>query len=100
MAELPQRATEIHRMRPDIHQAFDLSTAKGRSQLYWWYYLHGFSEMWLDFNNPEDLKGPVNHPVPHLPHHCPISVTWLMREFWLRGAVPGPTGDRKRWTAA
>lgn len=89
MADLPRRLIEIHRMRPDLRELFDLSTGKGRSRLYWWYYLHGFLEMWLGFNAADDVKGPAVEPVPHLPSRHPIAVTWLMREFWLRGLVPG-----------
>lgn len=98
--DLPQRSIEIYRMRPDLQQAFDLSTSKGRAGLYWWYYLHGFSEMWLDFSPQEDLKGPVNEPVPYLPSRCVIQVTWLMREFWLHGDVSGKVDGRKPWVSA
>lgn len=97
MAVLPQRAIEIHRMRPDIREAFDLSTAKGRSGLYWWYYVHAFREMWLEVQYPEDLKGPVNAPVEHLPVHGPLPVTWLMRQLWRCGAVPGSRSDQSKW---
>jgi glycosyltransferase involved in cell wall biosynthesis len=87
--QLPQRALEIHRMRPDLREAFNLDTPEGRRKLYWWYYMHGFREMYLNFQAPEDLKGPVNGVAGHLPVHWSIPVTWLMREFWVRGAVPG-----------
>jgi hypothetical protein len=90
MAELPERAVEICRMRPDIRETFDLSTASGRTQLYWWYYIHAFREMWLDFRSPDDFKGPVNDPVEHLPFWGPLPVTWLMRELWLRGSLNIP----------
>lgn len=101
--DMPRRALAIHHMRPDIHEAFDLSSAKGRSDLYWWYFLHGFREMWLDFEPVEDEKGPANHAVPHLSAHGPVPVTWLMRECWRRGAVPGSPpntpGTKSRWHA-
>jgi len=95
-AQLPQRALEIHRTRPDIRQTFDLATSKGCSGLYWWYFMHGFREMWLDFEDPEDLKGPANLRVEHLPGRSPIPVTWLMRELWLSGAVPGSLRARSK----
>lgn len=105
LAQLPQRAVEIHRMRPDVQEVFDLSTPKGRSGLYWWYYIHGFREMWLDVQSPEDLKGPVNAAAEHLPVLGPLPVTWLMREFWLQGVVPrnaarGRSKWLRRWGAA
>ncbi len=102
-AALPRRAKAIHRMRPDIHQAFDLATEKGRLDLYWWYYLHGFREMWLDFDLSEDLKGPVNAPVDGLPVHGAVPVTWLMRQFWRSGTVPATLrtdrSNEGRWRA-
>lgn len=102
--DIPQRALAIHDMRPDIHQAFDLSGPKGRSGLYWWYFIHGFREMWLNFEPAEDEKGPANHAAPHLPTHGPVPVTWLMRECWRRWAVPGSqsgnSGPGGRWRAA
>lgn len=99
VTDLPQRLIEIHRMRPDLRQAFDLSTARGRAGVYWWYYVHGFSEMWLDFDSSEDLKGPVNEAVPYLPNRGPIPVTWLMRELW-RSSAQGGGASRKPWSTA
>ena len=87
--QVPRRALEIHRMRPDLRETFDLSTPKGCSGLYWWYFTHGFREMMLDFQEPQDLNGPLNMIAEHLPSHTSIPVTWLMRELWLRGLVPG-----------
>jgi hypothetical protein len=91
--EIPRRALEIHAMRPDLRQTFDLADAAGREDLYWWYYLYGFREMLLPFEAADDLKGPVNSPVEHLAKRTPIPVTWLMREFWRRGAVATSIGD-------
>lgn len=104
LADIPQRAFEIHRMRPDVQETFDLAKSKGRSGLYWWYFISGFREMWLDLQSPEDWKGPATAPVPHLLIHGPIAVTWLMRELWVRGAVLGRPFYRSwgfgRWGAA
>jgi hypothetical protein len=76
-------------MRPDLRQAFDLTVAEGRRRLYWWYFIHGFREMWLDFQPSEDWKGPAAKPVEHLPMRTPIAVTWLMREIWVSNAAAG-----------
>ena len=100
LAELPERALEIHRMRSDVRDTFDLSTAKGRAGLYWWYYIHAFREMWLDFRPSQDLKGPVNAPVEHLPRRGPTPVTWLMREFWRQGVFPSEANRPRRQIGA
>lgn len=83
-------------MRPDVREAFDLSTAKGRSGLYWWYYLHAFRDMWLDPESPGDFKGPINEPVKELPVCAAVPVTGVMQELWRRGAIPDSLPDRWR----
>lgn len=87
--DLPRRASLLHRMRPDVHQAFDVRTERGRAGLYAWYFLHAFHEMWFDFDPDEDCKGPVNAPVPRLPVRHAIPLTWLMVRLWRQGLVPG-----------
>jgi glycosyltransferase involved in cell wall biosynthesis len=104
LGEMPQRAIEIHRMRSDLQREFDLSSSGGRVGLYWWYYIHGFREMWLDFRSPVDLQGPVNTAVEWLPVRGRVPVTWLMREFWRRGIVShsahGSSERSSRWSTA
>ncbi|MDC8753788.1 glycosyltransferase family 4 protein [Erythrobacter sp. sf7] len=82
-AELPPRALLIWRERPDLQDAFDLKTSKGRAGLFWWCLLHGFRELGLRFD--PDLDGGfemANQPIPHLPRTGCTPVTWLMRALY------------------
>lgn len=91
-ARLPVRALEVWRERKDLQEAFDLSTAAGRSDLFWWCLLHGFREMGFCFNDA--LDGDflvVNQPIPKLRQEHFTSVTWLMRALWTKSSYG--TGD-------
>lgn len=77
---VPPRALLIWRERPDLQAAFDLKTQAGREQLVWWYLRHGYAEYGLRLDHADDggLLA-LNGPLPGLPHHDALPVTWLMR---------------------
>jgi glycosyltransferase involved in cell wall biosynthesis len=69
--------------RPDLRAAFDLKRTSGRSGLFWWCLLHGFSEMGFGFDNALDADFyVVNQPFPRLRRTGFTPVTWLMRALW------------------
>jgi glycosyltransferase involved in cell wall biosynthesis len=83
-AKLPGRMIEVWDERPDLQRAFDLSTEEGRIGTFWWFYMHGFVEMGLYPDPQNDGATWVNSPVPGIPRHGLLPITWLMREIWKR----------------
>ncbi|MBB5985033.1 glycosyltransferase [Sphingobium lignivorans] len=90
-ASLPARARAIWQERQDLQTAFDLHTRAGVADLYWWYILHGFAEMGLQFD-PVGDRGllAANRPHPKYRQRGPIPVTWLMHRLAHRSPLSTP----------
>lgn len=102
---LPRRARAIWLERPDLQAAFNLDRPAGLAGLFWWYMLHGFAEMGLQFDQDGD-KGllSANIPYPYLQQTSFLPVTWLMRKLTDRSpaptaAVPGNEQDQGAFLA-
>ena len=73
----------IWRERPDLQDAFDLETSKGRAGLFWWCLLHGFRELGWCFDPALDGGFAIaNQALPHLPHKAFTPVTYLTRALY------------------
>jgi glycosyltransferase involved in cell wall biosynthesis len=84
-AALSPRMMTIWHERPDLQAAFPLTKEKGRVAAFWWFYCHAFREMGFAYDASVDgASAPVNRPIPNMPQHGFVPITWLMRELWRR----------------
>jgi glycosyltransferase involved in cell wall biosynthesis len=86
---IPPRALLIWRERPDLRAAFDLTRVGGREHLVWWYLRHGFAEFGLHLKAEDGGLLALNEPVPGLPVHDALPITWLMRGLADQAGIDG-----------
>jgi len=98
-AKLPSRAVAIWRERPDLQAAFDVVTASGQANLFWWYVRHGFAEMGLQYDSSDDAGLlAANQPHPRIAQAAFLPITWLMdqlKDHWPR-KTDQPFADEER----
>jgi len=93
---LPELAIEIRRQRPDLSQAFDTETRRGRTGLANWLVFHGFHEMGVVADEPTRFDLMAWHrPWPRARALAPMQITWLMYEAARRAGLSMPRLDER-----
>lgn len=87
--QLPPDAMAVRDLRPDLQTAFDITTDRGRTGLFWWYFCRGRRELPVALEPGWASSQFVNEPQAHVEQLSFLPITRLMWQLCC-SASPDP----------